>query len=184
MLLLPLQVQQLKATADLLQLQAPQQEQPDPTISNLSSLLTSLSGLQHRQQQWQQQQQQRQSGFLPSPRVPLHPHNHQQSWSNMLPPSSPLDKVTAALQAALEAATSRSTQAAALGPFEGAAAAAASGASSSRRSSLSPWPPNGTATGSTVELAVEGSWVCGVRESLAAANQQSHPNLQLACCNA
>lgn len=148
------QVQQLKASIDLLQLQGPQQEQPDLTVSTLSSLLASLSGLQSRQQHYQQQQQW-QSGLMPPPRAPLQSHNQQQQqWSGSLPPSSPLDKVTAALQAALDAATSRSRPAA--------PQAADSGGASSRRSSLSPWPPNVAAVAASLpELSAEGSWVSG-----------------------
>lgn len=158
-----MQVQQLKATVELMQLPTPQQEQPDPTISTLSSLLTSLSGLQHKQQHWQQQQQQRPSMLVPPARVPLQPHNQQQQqWSSALPPSSPLDKVTAALQAALDAATSRSSVASQAAMAEGSnmgGSAVSAGASSSRRSSLSPWPPNGAGQGVVPELAAEGSWV-------------------------
>lgn len=149
------QVQQLKASIDLLQLQGQQQEQPDLTVSTLSSLLASLSGLQRRQQHYQQQQQWP-SGLMPPPRASLQSHNNQQQqqWSGSLPPSSPLDKVTAALQAALDAATSRSRPAA--------PQAADSGGASSRRSSLSPWPPNVvTVTASLPELSAEGSWVSG-----------------------
>jgi hypothetical protein len=172
------QVQQLRATIELLQLHAPQQEQPDPTGSLIANLLTSLSDLQHRQQHWQQQQhQQQQSGLVPSPRVPLQSHNHnqqhqqqQQPWSSSLPPSSPLDKVSAALQAALDAATSYGNTAAVQaagtsGPDAGGGAALSSGRGS-RRSSLQPWPPNGAAgpvhhVNHTPELAAEWSWVSG-----------------------
>jgi len=185
--MLVVQVQQLKATLELLQLHVPQQEQPAPVLSSLSSLLTSLSGLQHKQQQWQQQQQQQQqqlqhhqqqqpllpSGLLSPPWVPIRPRGEQQQqqqhqgWASSLPPASPLDRVTAALQAALDAATSWSSTVGA--PVLASAGlggpAASAAASSSRRSSMQPWPSGSCAAGSlqSVEqppqLAAEGSWV-------------------------
>jgi hypothetical protein len=154
------QVQQLKATVELLQLHGLQHKQLDPAVNSLSSLLTSLSGLQHKQQQWQQQQQQHRQ-----------PPTQQQQQALGAAQASPLDKVAAALQSALEAATSWSSGAglsAGVGRQEAASTstAAAAGSNSSRRSSLQPWPNGVTAAGSMPlggaqlpGLATEGSWV-------------------------
>lgn len=161
---------------------SPQQEQVDPTITTLSSLLASLSGLQHKQQQWQAQQQQQQqvyrghSSVLMSPQPPppavppaqaLLGQQHHQVQRSSLSQLSPLDKVTAALQSALDAAvggaggvgvdTATATVTAAV--------PSTAASSSSRRSSLQPWPngvssgPGGSSSQQLPELSAEGSWV-------------------------
>jgi hypothetical protein len=166
------QVQKLKASIELAELGELQQEQPSAALNNLSSLLNSLSGLQQRQQQWQQQwQQQQQQQQVPSwqsPRVPLlSQHQAPQQWSSSLPAFSPIDKVTAALQAALDAATGLNNSGEgweAPGISSGGAGAAASAAaSSSRRSSLQPSAATAGGSCKPPDLASEGSWVSDMR---------------------